>query len=505
MQISSKKVLFALLAALSACWGCAEAPEWESRDLKVVDPDGDCRCVVRKGEAEISVPGTAHDLSAETGHVNAPRALCEMEGDFSVRVKTDCHLSPQTRTGAGRKPYQGASLVVMEDDANYVRLDRAAFLETNNSIYRYANFELRSNFELDGDTPTDTSAWNSFAIGEAYTRFLRLDRVGDRVAAYVSEKWLYLGRKIAKFQAKLKAGVAVINTAKEPLTVRFSEFATARLAKPLQPVAVKPLAKPEQDKLLAARMHGGIAYSFGRCAKLFLLSTRVELPYGVALMTSSRTVAKTELQPVFPVSYRPTLRECLDAIALQTSSQWKYDPTSKFFESEVENGPAEDLAIFEFTEAKRPKPFRIVLPKGWKAIEKGNTVAYVPPYFPVGMEIYELGSYSSDEAGTEAELLKKVVADVSLEWAGRVRDDVGRQDLKAAKVGAHDAFYFETTATPPNVGSFRWRQWVFSVENKCYLALCRATPQFDERIFRDVQAMLKSFEMCKAESGSTVQ
>ena len=98
MQISSKKVLFALLAALSACWGCAEATEWESRDLKVVDPDGDCRCVVRKGEAEISVPGTAHDLSAETGHVNAPRALCEMEGDFSVRVKTDCHLSPQTRT-----------------------------------------------------------------------------------------------------------------------------------------------------------------------------------------------------------------------------------------------------------------------------------------------------------------------------------------------------------------------------------------------------------------------
>ncbi len=74
MQISSKKVLFALLAALSACWGCAEATEWESRDLKVVDPDGDCRCVVRKGEAEISVPGTAHDLSAETGHVNAPRA-----------------------------------------------------------------------------------------------------------------------------------------------------------------------------------------------------------------------------------------------------------------------------------------------------------------------------------------------------------------------------------------------------------------------------------------------
>ncbi len=92
------------------------------------------------------------------------------------------------------------------------------------------------------------------------------------MAAYVSadgKKWLYLGRKIAKFQAKLKAGVAVINTAKEPLTVRFSQFATARLAKPLQPVAVKPLAKPEQDKLLAARMHGGIAYSFGRCASSF--------------------------------------------------------------------------------------------------------------------------------------------------------------------------------------------------------------------------------------------
>ncbi len=258
MRISSKELVFVLLAALSACPGRVAAWEWVLRDLPdVVDPDGDCKCAVRKGAAEISVPGTVHDLGAELGRMNAPRALCEVEGDFSVRVKTDCQLSPRTRTIAERKPYHGASLLLMKDDANYVRLDRAAFFEeADNTVHRYANFELRSDFNLDGDTPTEPSALNSFGIDEAHTRYLRLDRVGDKVAAYVSGdgmKWLYLGRKIAKFPAKVKVGVAVVNTAKEPLAARFSEFGTAPRA------AEVPGRRGQAPRQAAARQAAGDA------------------------------------------------------------------------------------------------------------------------------------------------------------------------------------------------------------------------------------------------------
>ncbi len=410
MRISSKQVvLLLLLSALSGCQRRVAESEWELRDLPdVVDPDGDCQCVVRKGAAEISVPGTMHDLGVELGRMNAPRALCEVEGDFSVRVKTDCQLSPRTRAIPDRKPYQGAALILMKDDANYVRLDRAAvFPGTQDTVARYANFELRSNFDLDGHTPTEPSALNGFAIGEARMRYLRLDRAGDKVAAYVSDdgvKWLYLGRKIAKFPAKVKVGVAVVNSAKEPVTVRFSEFGTAaRTAEAAKRVTITPLDKGRQDKLLAARLHGGMAFTFSQCARMFLVSSRIELPCGVALMTSSGTIAQTKLQPVFPACYQPTLREYLDAIAVQTSSQWTYDPTGKFFENEIENGPAEDLAIFEFTESRRARPFQVVLPQGWKAIDQGNRVTYVSSSFALGIDIHELGSYSTDDGTQENE------------------------------------------------------------------------------------------------------
>ena len=147
--------------------------------------------------------------------------------------------------------------------------------------------------------------------------------------------------------------------------------------------------------------------------------SRINLPYGIGLITSSKEISNAELHPVFPESYKPTLREFLDAIALQTSLEWKYDPTSKYFKSEVESGPVEGLAIFEFTKTKREQPFEVALPEGWKAVDKGSWVMYVPPVFPLGMDIHQLGSYSSDDKSKEAELLKNVPHDVMLDWAKR--------------------------------------------------------------------------------------
>ncbi|MFH1022858.1 MAG: hypothetical protein V1809_05675 [Planctomycetota bacterium] len=261
------------------------------------------------------------------------------------------------------------------------------------------------------------------------------------------------------------------------------------------PVLVKPLAKEQQDKLLQGRLDGGMENSFRQFSNMFLVMSRMKLAYGVGLMTSSPEIANTELHTVFPEFYKPTLREFLDMIALQTSSTWKYDPTSKYFESDVESKPVEDLAMFEFTKTKREKPFQVTLPKGWKANDKGNWMMFVPPIFPLGMDIHELGSYSSDDKIKEKELLKRVPIEVSLEWAKRTKDKVDPKELKSAKVGPYDALYFETMMPFLDESTVRWRQWVFMVDNKCYFLVSTIYPKYEERIFPDVQKMVESFQI----------
>jgi hypothetical protein len=198
---------------------------------------------------------------------------------------------------------------------------------------------------------------------------------------------------------------------------------------------------------------------------------------------------------LFPEFYKPTLRELLDVIALQTSSEWKYDPSGKHIQSDVDHGPVEDLAIFEFTEVKREKPFQVDLPKGWKSTDKGNWVMFVPPVFPLGMDIHELGSYSSDDASQEKELLEKVPIEVSLMWARRAKDEVDPKDLKPAKVGRYDALYFETMMSLRDGPTVRWRQWVFMADHRCYFIVSTILPELEAQIFPGVEAMLKSFQI----------
>ena len=157
----------------------------------------------------------------------------------------------------------------------------------------------------------------------------------------------------------------------------------------------------------------------------------------------------------------------------------------------------EDLAIFEFTKTDRERPFQVTLPKGWRSIDKGNWMMYVPSIFPLGMDIHELGTYSSDEKTEKDFLLKRVPMEVSLEWAKRAKDVVDPKEIKPAKVGPHDALHFETMMPLRDGSTVRWRQWVFMVDNKRYLAISTIYPQFEERIFPDVQSMLASFAIKK--------
>src|SRR5205085_11129590 len=141
----------------------------------------------------------------------------------------------------------------------------------------------------------------------------------------------------------------------------------------------------------------------------------IHLGTGIGLMTSDTEIAELPLQSPFPASYQPTLREFLDAIALQTFSEWKYDPSNKYLKTEDLETRVEGLAIFEFTKTKREKPFEVALADGWKRVDKGNWVMHVPPSFPVGMDIYEMGTYSSEEKTTPQDFANEIRSAVALE------------------------------------------------------------------------------------------
>jgi hypothetical protein len=262
------------------------------------------------------------------------------------------------------------------------------------------------------------------------------------------------------------------------------------------PPTIRPLTADEQQKLLNTRLDGGMGNTFGQFANMFLVSSRINLGAGIGLMAASKEIAQTPLQSPFPPNYKPTLREFLDAIALQTSSQWAYDPSGKYIQSEIKRDqPVEGLAIFEFVAAKREKPHEVTLAEGWKATDKGQWTMYSPPKFPIGMDIYEMGTYTSAGNHAEVDFAGTIRSAVALQWAQRVNKIAVETDFKPAKVGNFDALYYESMI-PSQLGKeVKWRQWVFMTDGKCYFIVSTIFPEFDEEIFPDVEKMLASFRI----------
>ncbi|WP_395749164.1 hypothetical protein [Prosthecobacter sp.] len=267
-------------------------------------------------------------------------------------------------------------------------------------------------------------------------------------------------------------------------------------------IPLKVLSDEEQAKLLAKRLEGSLGQSFGSFANMFMVRSQMDLRVCVGLKGMSREIAEAELQPVFPEFYKPTLKELLDAIALQTSSAWGYRKEDQFASSKVADTKEEDhVVIFSFTsvlaEAKPKKPYTLELAKDWKSEDRGHWVACIPPTFPVGMDVYELGTYSAAKKEDEAALFEKVRKEVALEWANRVKKDVKAADLKEAKVGSYEALHFDAMIPSREGKEIRWRHWVFMVDNACYFIVSTIYPEMEERLYPDVKQMLASFKMVK--------
>lgn len=189
---------------------------------RVVDPDGDCQVRLEADRLVFDVPGVEHNLTAETGKLNAPRVVRSIEGDFIIEVQVLGAVRPgAVSTTEDSVPYHGAGLVVWQDEKNYVRLERAAVFNEDR-IVSYANFELREDGIRAGSQPDEI---------DQQPLYLRLERRGEAVYASHSRdgrSWVALPELPVKLTRSVQVGVLAVSSSTKPLHVRFDHFRVFR-------------------------------------------------------------------------------------------------------------------------------------------------------------------------------------------------------------------------------------------------------------------------------------
>lgn len=219
-----------LLLLISACLSLAPtfSQTKKSPNLKgwgdVTDPDGDCKIQIKKSKLLITVPGTLHDLNPRNNKINAPFVLQEVEGDFSVQVKISGDFQPgEKSTAPNSPPFNGADLLLWQDDKNYLRLERNIWFASDSKYTCHPPlFEQCQNGEYTNHNPTTTT--ESFFKRSTYLCF---ERRGDKITAALShdgKSWSIVKEIIAAYSTKVRVGVAAINTSAKPFTVEFAEF-----------------------------------------------------------------------------------------------------------------------------------------------------------------------------------------------------------------------------------------------------------------------------------------
>ena len=263
-------------------------------------------------------------------------------------------------------------------------------------------------------------------------------------------------------------------------------------------VPLKVLAPENLDQVLQHRLKGGLSDNFKQFANMFFVRSGLDTGWNVGLSSADDEIAKTELRPVFPQFYKPTLRELLDVIALQTFSTWSYRKEDQFLGSkEDEKEDQSDIIIVHFQKTRRAKPYEVILAGGWKSEDRGHWTGCIPPTAPMGMDIYETGTYSAKDKATEPELFERVRKAVALEWAQRVKQGAQAGDLKPAKVGPFDSLFFESMIDARTGGKVHWRHWVFMAGNQCYFIVSTIFPDDEKTYYPDVEGMLKTFRIKK--------
>lgn len=186
----------------------------------LIDPLHDTQVSADGDGVTLKVPGKAHIFDPKAAEKTAPRALTEVEGDFTVQVKVLGNLQPGTDPLNKNVPFtfQGAGILVWQDNGNYLRVERTASFTRER--LRQIRVESCKDGKPGGSRPV--SLRNEAPI------ILRLERRGSEVAitySYDGKSWLPVVKSLAvSFPAKVSVGISASNLSPKPLSARFEQF-----------------------------------------------------------------------------------------------------------------------------------------------------------------------------------------------------------------------------------------------------------------------------------------
>lgn len=231
-----------------------------------------------------------------------------------------------------------------------------------------------------------------------------------------------------------------------------------------------PLSQEQQDKFLSERMRGNaLTSTFSNFGSLLA-------GLGIFVHTNDQEIAETNLRSFFPDFYKPTTREFLDAIAMETSSSWTYDRKTGYW---------------LFAKPASPKPFSITLSDKWLTADRGVYISYKPPTFPVGMDVYYYGKYSADDLKGQAALWERVRNSWALSFAKHFNENVTLEQMQKVAVDGAEALYFQTPTPRPG---FVWRQWAVVKDGKTFV-IVSTLPADNKELRANVETMVRSFRV----------
>lgn len=191
----------------------------------LVDPMRDCRTRVEEdGALSIIVPNQPHIYDPDAKIVSAPRALVEVDGDFMAEVKVSGEIKPGTKPVAKAAfTFQGAGLVLWQDEGNYVRFERT-------SLYSVQTGPL--NQLLVENCKEGRMGQRVFITTKPQPLLLRMARKGTLLTctySYDGKTWLPAKKWEPGMSARVNVGISASNLSPRSFTARFEDL---RITKP---------------------------------------------------------------------------------------------------------------------------------------------------------------------------------------------------------------------------------------------------------------------------------
>jgi regulation of enolase protein 1 (concanavalin A-like superfamily) len=187
----------------------------------VADPANDSTVGEKEGKVTIKVPGGNHNLNPTFRYgTNAPRIMQKVTGDFTVQVKVTFSDPPGTTSAVNGRPFNGAGILVWQDEQNFLRLERNCYWDGAGQLVCYPPLIE----DWIGGKYTSATAPVPATFFTGPSTWFRISRQGGSLGLAMSQdgaEWSTLRTVTMDLPDEISVGVAAVNSSTKSFTAEF--------------------------------------------------------------------------------------------------------------------------------------------------------------------------------------------------------------------------------------------------------------------------------------------